>query len=89
MVLFKGALFWVEVEVVLAKPIKDLSDQDAMAGNMFIFRLSLFAPSVSCYIIHVDRDAFSVDEVSEYDVHHGLEGGRGVGQTKEHDCGFK
>jgi len=26
MVLFKGALLWVEVEVMLAKPLKDLPD---------------------------------------------------------------
>ena len=60
-----------------------------MAGDVFIFCFSLFTSSVDCYVIHIDCDVHSIDEVSEYGVHHSLEGGRGVGQAKEHDCGFK
>ena len=36
MVLLEGALFWIEVEVVLAEPVKDLPDQEAVAGNVFV-----------------------------------------------------
>jgi len=45
---------------------------------MFVFCFSFFPPSVDRYVVHVDRDIPSVDEVSEYGVHHGLEGSRGV-----------
>ncbi len=40
------------------------------------------------YIVHVDGDTSFIDEVVEYSVHHGLEGGGGVGETEEHDCWF-
>jgi hypothetical protein len=40
-------------------------------------------------IVHVnDKPSFS-DEVTERVVHETLEGGRGVGETKEHDSGFE
>jgi hypothetical protein len=79
MVLLEGALFWVEVKVILAEPGEDLPDQEVVAGNVFILCFSLFSPCVDRYVIHVDRDIHSIDEVSEYGVHHGLEVSRGVG----------
>jgi len=48
-------------------------------GDVLVFGFSFFAPGVDSYIVHVDRDIPSIDEVSEYGVHHGLECGRGVG----------
>jgi len=89
MVSFEGALFGVEMEVVLAKSVEDLSDQDAMASDMFLLHFSFLVPGVDCYVIHIDCDVTPVDEVSKYGVYHSLEGGRGVGQAKEHDCGFE
>jgi len=75
MVLFEGALFWVEVEVISAKPIEDLSDQGVMASDVFFLHFSLFVPGVNCYVVHIDCDVPSINEVLEYGVHHGLEGG--------------
>ena len=75
-ILLEGALFWVEMEVVLAEPVKDLPDQEAVVGNVFVLCFSLLSPRVDCYIVHVDRDAPLVDGVSEYGVYHSLEGGR-------------
>jgi len=40
------------------------------------------------YVIHVNHYTPFVDEVAEYCIHHGLEGGGGVGQAEEHNCGF-
>src|SRR5260221_9192415 len=40
-------------------------------------------------VIHIDRTFTQVNVVLELVVHHGLEGGRGVRQTKEHDCWFE
>ena len=42
---------------------------------------------VSVYqdIVHIDRHISLIDEVLEDVVHHGLEGGRTVGEAKEHD----
>jgi len=88
-VLFEGALFWVEVEVVFAKSVKDLSDQVAVSSEVIVLRFPLFAPGVNCYVIHVDHNTSSINEVSEYGIHHGLEGGRGVSQAEEHHSRFK
>ena len=89
MVLFKSALLRVEVEVILAESVEDLPDQVAVSREVIAFCFSLFASHVNCYIIYVDGNAPAINEVSEYGVHHGLEGGQGVHQTKEHDCGFE
>ena len=48
-------------------------------GNVFVFSFSFSAPSVDGYVIHVDGDISSIDEISEYGVHHSLECGWGVG----------
>ena len=40
-------------------------------------------------IVHIDCHIPFIDEVLEDVVHHGLEGGRAVGEAKEHDQGFK
>ena len=40
-------------------------------------------------IIHVNGDVALVDEFSKYEIHHGLEGGQHIHETKEHDHGFK
>ena len=79
MVLLKGAFLWVEVKVIFAEPVEDLSDQEAVAGDVFTFCFSLFSPRVDHYVVHVDCDIPSIDKVSEYGIHHGLEGSGGVG----------
>jgi len=38
-----------------------------------------------CYLVHIDGHAPFVYEVMEDRVHHGLEGGWGVGKPEEHD----
>src|ERR1700677_4883557 len=40
-------------------------------------------------IIHVDDDVSFVNEVLQNSVHHGLERGRRIGKSEEHDCRFK
>jgi len=60
-----------------------------MAGNVFILCLPFSASGMDCYIVHINCDIPSIDEVSEYGVHYSLEGGGGVGQAEEHDCGFE
>src|SRR6266436_5953080 len=40
-------------------------------------------------VIQVDTDYTLRDQILEYLVHHGLEGGRAVGEAEEHDQGFK
>jgi hypothetical protein len=40
-------------------------------------------------VIQVDADYTFRDQVLEYLVHHGLKGGWTVGETKEHNQGFK
>ena len=40
-------------------------------------------------IVHIDHHIPFIDEVLEDVVHHGLEGGRAVGEAEEHDHGFK
>ena len=46
---------------------------------------------VSVYqdIIHIDCHVPFINEVLEDVIHHGLEGGRAVGEAEEHDQGFK
>ena len=45
--------------------------------------------SVYYNIIHIDHHISFVDEVLEYVIHHGLEGGWTVGKAEEHDQGFE
>jgi len=40
-------------------------------------------------VVHVDDEPSFRDHISEGVVHESLEGGGGVGETKEHDSGFE
>ena len=40
-------------------------------------------------VIHVDRDVTFIDEVTKDEIHHGLEGGRGIHEAEEHDHRFE
>ena len=40
-------------------------------------------------VVHIDDEPFFRDHVTEGVVHEPLKGGRGVGEVKEHDGGFK
>ena len=40
-------------------------------------------------VIHIDGDIAFVDEFTEQVIHHGLEGGRGIGKSKEHHHQFE
>jgi len=44
---------------------------------------------VDCYIIYVNREGSAHDLFTEYCIHHGLECSGGVGESKEHYCGFE
>jgi hypothetical protein len=63
------------VKVVFVESVKDLLDQEVVAGDMFILCLSLFLSCVNGYVIHVNCDASSINKILEYGVHHSLEGG--------------
>jgi len=41
------------------------------------------------HVIHIDTKPSLCNLLLEYVIHHGLEGGGGVGQTKEHDSWFE
>jgi len=45
--------------------------------------------SINSNVIHVDGYTPSINEVPEDGVHHGLEGGWQVGESKEHHSGLK
>ena len=40
-------------------------------------------------VIQIDADYTFGDQILEYLVHHGLKGGRTIGETKEHNQGFE
>jgi hypothetical protein len=40
-------------------------------------------------VVHINCYISFIDEVTEYVVHHGLEGGRGVGESEEHHHWFE
>jgi len=41
------------------------------------------------YVIHIDGYPSFPEFRCEYSIYHGLEGGQGVGETKEYDLWFK
>src|SRR6266851_10441077 len=59
-----------------------------MAFQMVFVALPWFGSRVDSYVVHVDCYVPSIDEVPEYCVHHGLKGGRQVGEAEEHDRWF-
>jgi hypothetical protein len=50
---------------------------------------SFSGASVDGNVIHVDGYAPSIDKVLEDSIHHGLEGGRRVGESEEHYSGLE
>jgi hypothetical protein len=74
MVLFKCALLWVQVEVILLQPFENLANQLSMPLDVVFVRLSLLWAHMYCYIVHVAGDVPSVNEVAEYHIHHRLKG---------------
>ena len=40
-------------------------------------------------VVHVDRNVSFIDEISENEVHHRLEGGRGVREAEKHNHGLE
>ena len=59
-----------------------------MTLEVVLVALPWFGSHVDCYVVCVYGDTSFVDKVTEYHIYHGLEGGRGVGQTEEHDRWF-
>ena len=78
--LLKLTLLILEVELVLAEALHDKS------GYLSVFR-EVFREDQDVVKVYGD-DAFS-DEIFKYLIHHHLEGGRAIGETKIHDEGFK
>ena len=71
------------------EPVKDLANYLLMVCNVFFIGFPFSGSSVYCYVIHIDGNTSSVDKVSEYSVHHGLKGCRGVSESEEHHSQFK
>ena len=74
--LYELALFGFEVQVIGAEKVKDLTNNFAM--------ILKGAGCCNAGIIHVDNKVAGVDQIAENNVHHPLEGGRGIGHAKEH-----
>ena len=91
MVLFKDALFRVEVEVILFQFVENLVDQFPfpIALNILFVGFSLLWPSMYHNVAHIDYNILFVNEVLKYSICHGLECGQRVGQPKEHHCWFE
>src|SRR5713101_7398050 len=78
--LLKVTFFRLQEQVVVTEVFKDEVDRVVML---------LQSGSGNQDVVHVNEDFSSVDEVFEYLVHHGLEGGQGIRKAKEHDPRFK
>ncbi|KAG5350705.1 hypothetical protein C0989_009606 [Termitomyces sp. Mn162] len=74
--LFELALLWLEVELVLAEAFQD------KASNLTVF---LQCSGIDEDVIKVHTHYALCYEVSEDVVYHGLEGGRAIGESKEHN----
>ena len=74
------ALFWFEVEVIVAQNLEDLSDNHNVL-------------CCSCRkdedVVHIYCDFPGEDGILEDIIHHGLEGCWGVGESKKHYRGLK
>src|SRR5712671_709092 len=76
------------MQVVHPKSVEYLAYQLSVALQVVLLTFPGPGSRVDGNVVHVDCYTPSVDEVSEDGVHHGLEGGGGVGETKEHDHRF-
>ncbi len=59
-----------------------------MSHEVVLATFSWSGSHVDGYVVHIDGDVPFIDEVTEYCIHHGLEGCWRVHQTEEHDCWF-
>ena len=57
--------------------------------SVLFFSFSRFLLRVDGKIVHIDRHPSLGDFSAEDHIHHHLKGGRGIGQSKEHDCRFE
>jgi hypothetical protein len=57
--------------------------------DMLVLCFFLLSFSVDCNVIHIDREPSLCHLLSEYHVHHHLEGGRQVCEAKKHYCWFE
>jgi hypothetical protein len=60
-----------------------------MTLDMLFFCFFWSAFGVDGHVVHIDCQPFFSDVISEYGIHHCLEGSRGVGESKEHYGWFK
>ena len=77
---FEGTLGWFEEQFVMAKDLKNLSD------NLLVM-FQCFRENQD--IVQVDSDLVIDDKILEDFVHHGLECCRGIGEAKKHNKRFK
>jgi len=73
---------------VFVELLEYLIHNGAMSGYVFVFGFFQSSGGVNCHIVHVDRHAPIGDEVSEDSVHHCLECGQQISESKEHDRRF-
>ena len=83
--LFKGAFFWFDVEVVFCKDVEYFVDISLVTREVLVlgFIGSLFG--MNDPIVHKDGEPSQHYLSSKYSVHHHLECGRRICQPKEHD----
>src|SRR5260221_5072564 len=77
---FKFAFLWLEKQLIGTKGLEYLPGDSPMVCEGAV---------VNEDVIHVADGLIAIDEGEEDVIHHCLEGGRRVTQSKEHDKGFK
>src|SRR5258708_5031778 len=74
---------------MLFQDVKDDMDVFFVAPPIFLLSFSGALFCMDGKIIHIDIEPSLCYLFLEYSVHHHLEGGGGVHESKEHDCWFK
>jgi hypothetical protein len=87
--LLKGALFGLQIKVMLFEDIQDEVDVCPVPPTVLLFCLSRSALGVDGDIVHIHGEPSLSHLFPEDGVHHHLECGRGIGEAEEHYCGFK
>ena len=87
--LFECAFLWFEEEVVFQELREDSTNIGSVTEDVLLFSFAFSSFSVYRHVVHVDRHPAFCYFFGEDRIHHRLEGCGGVGESEEHDRGFK